>query len=536
MRLTIDDRTVTALAGESVLQCALRHLIYIPHLCTQPNLPAFGACRMCVVEVDGMRGFLTSCTTPAADGMVVRTDTPALTELRRKILELILLEHPSTCLVCEKQALCEQYRPAASKAGRTTGCHTCNNKEICAVHALSHELNLTQLPVPPLYRNFPLERSDPFIDRDLNLCILCGRCVRVCKAHQGQATIDFVGRGSHTRIGAAFGRSLTEAGCRFCGSCIDVCPTGSLADRYAKWFGEADRYTATTCTLCDAACALTVHTVRRHAVMARAVNTRVPICVLGRFAIPEFLNGTDRMKSPRIRTGERRREVPWPRALADAAERLRPFIGDRFALVCDGTSTLEDRYVFQQFTREVMQSPHYIELPPDERGVARGALPAEVRAVLMTGDFVDADRLQQLDLLIVQDCYPTPASERADVSLPAAVLGEVAGTWLDGEGSQRQLRKACEGPGAARPDWQIVCELAGAMGAPGFEYDSVTAIAAAAGVTNARLRIRRAEAPLAAIDPRHRRTHFRGHCLEERVGGLRELAAAAPDAAAAMGG
>ena len=114
MELTINEQSVTARAGESVLQCALRHNIEIPHLCTHPHLPAFGACRMCVVEIDGMRGFPASCTTPATDGMVVRTHTETLQTLRRGILELILLEHPSACLLCDKQELCEQFRPSAS--------------------------------------------------------------------------------------------------------------------------------------------------------------------------------------------------------------------------------------------------------------------------------------------------------------------------------------------------------------------------------------------------------------------------------------
>lgn len=538
MQLTIDNQTVTARPDESVLQCASRHGIAIPRLCSHSSLPAFGACRMCIVEIDGMRGYPASCTTPAAQGMVVRTDTEVLQELRRGILQLILLEHPSACLVCDKHELCDEFRPAATKAGRTTGCHTCNNKEVCDVRALADELHLTELPVPPLYRNFPLERSDPFIDRDLNLCILCGRCVRICKAHQGRSTIDFIGRGSQTRIGEAFGRSLTEAGCRFCGSCIDVCPTGSLADRYAKWGGAPSRFTATTCTLCDAACAVTVRTsARKRAVMARGVSARVPICVLGRFAIPEFLNGVGRLKTPQIRVGNRLRDVPWPQALARAAEQLRPFVGNGFALVCDTSNTLEDRHVLYKFTRDVMRSPHYIEIRPDERGVSRTGLPDGVRAALLTGQFVDQARLQQLDFLIVQDCYATAAAEYAAVSFPVAVLSEVAGTWVDGDGRMRPLRKACDGPGAAKPDWQIITDLARAMGETGFEYESAAAIARDVGAVGARLRIMRAEAPVAATDPSRRRTHFRGHCLEDHVGGLSELSIGEPAlAAAAVGG
>lgn len=538
MQLTIDGMTVTARAGESVLQCALRHRIDIPHLCTHPSLPAFGACRMCIVEIDGLRGYPASCATPATDGMVVRTDTAPLKDLRRRVLELILLEHPSACLVCEKQDLCDKYRPHAAKAGRTTTCHTCNNKEGCEVRVLSAALELTTLPVPPVYRGFPLERSDPFIDRDLNLCILCGRCVRICKAQHGQTTIDFVGRGSQTRIGEAFGRSLSEAGCRFCGSCVDVCPTGSLSDRYAKWFGAPKRMTATTCTLCDAGCAVTVHaSAQGRAVMARAINTRVPLCVLGRFTIPEFLNGTSRLKTPQSRINNVLRHVQWPEALAQAADRLKPFVGDRFALVCDTSHTLEDRYVLQKFTRQVMGSPHYFERPANGNGAAPTELPPSVRAALLTGNFVDAQRLAALDLLLVQDCYPTAVTERAHFSLPAAVLAEVAGTWVDGQGLLRPVRQACDGPGESKPDWQIVSELARVMGAAGFDYPSSMAIRKEIEVGRAGLRIKRAEQPSAASDPRLRSTYFRGHKLEERVRGLAELVAAErPAAAVAAGG
>lgn len=524
MRLTINDRRVEAEAGESVLQCAIRHGIEIPRLCTLPQLAPFGACRMCIVEIDGVRGFPSACATPAAEGMIVRTETAAVAALRRKVLELILLEHPSACLLCEKQELCEQYRPHATKAGRTTGCHTCNNKHVCVVRDLAHKLGVRELPVPPVYRGLALDRSDPFIDRDLNLCILCGRCVRVCKAQHGNTAIDFVGRGSDTHIGQAFGRSLADAGCRFCGSCIDVCPTGSLADRYAKWYGAAQRYTATTCTLCDAACALTVSSgADGRATMTRAVSARVPICVVGRFAIPEFLNGVTRLQAPQVRVGTRLRRAPWADAYTQAAARLTPFVGDGFALVCDTTCTLEDRYVFRKFTREVMRSPHYIEIAPDMRGVSRQALPDGVRAALLTGDFVDAARLAALDVLIVEDCYPSAVSDHAHFVLPAAVLAETAGTWVDGHGLMRPLRSACAAPGEARADWQIVCGLAAALGAEGFAYASAADILAEMRAGKPRLWINRPQPPLAATDPRQRRTHFRGHRLDDYVHGLRAL-------------
>lgn len=522
MKLTIDGKTVTAKKGQTVLECAQQYNISIPHLCTHSHLSPFGACRLCVVEIEGMRGYPTSCTTPAAEAMVVQTNTTALQNLRRNILALMMLEHPSACLLCSRRELCEQYRPEAEKAGRTTGCHTCNNKEVCEVRALSEQMGLSDLPVPPSYHNRPVDRSNPFIDRDLNLCILCGRCVRICKHQQGRAVIDFVNRGSETYIGQAFGRSLLEAGCQFCGSCVDVCPTGTLAERYAKWYGKPDTITQSTCIFCEAACALELGVKDTRLITARAVNEDVPVCVLGRFAIPEFLNGTDRLSMPYIRVGEVLRQTEWEETLETTAGKLKEFLGDRFAMVCDTTSTLEDRHIFKKLTNEVMKSGNYIEVEPDARGVSRTSLPKDTKAVLLTGNFVDSANLDRLELLIVQDCYPTAASERADIVLPAAVFAEIDGTILDAFGQKRPLSRACEPPGQAKAEWWIISSLARAMGAKGFEYESAGAIAWELGIS-AELLTRPQDAPAAATNAKLRRTFFRGHRIDEKVLALQEL-------------
>jgi NADH dehydrogenase/NADH:ubiquinone oxidoreductase subunit G/NAD(P)H-flavin reductase len=522
VKLTIDGQSVAAKKGQTVLECALENGISIPHLCTHSSLSPFGACRLCVVEIEDMRGYPTSCTTPAAEAMVVRTDTEALRNLRRNILALMMLEHPSACLVCGRRELCEQYRPEAERAGSTTGCHTCNNKEVCDVRVLAEDLGLKELPVPPVYHERPVERSEPFMDRDLNLCILCGRCVRICKYHQGKSVIDFVGRGSQTRIGQAFGHSLLEAGCQFCGSCVDVCPTGSLADRYAKWHGKPESIAESTCIFCDQACALALAAASDKLITAQDVNENVPVCVLGRFAIPEFLNGNDRLGVTYLRVGEVLRQVEWEKAIEKTAAKLSDFVGDNFALVCDTTSTLEDRYIFKKFTGEVMKSKNYIEIEPDARGVSRCSLPKGTKAALLTGNFVDTADLEKLEFLIVQDCYPTPASERADVVLPAAIFAEVDGTILDLSG-KKPLNKACEPPSLAKAEWWIISRLAQAMGAKDFDYESAEAIAQEAGIADAELWIDRQEAPPAALNLNLRRTYFRGHRIDEKVRGLREL-------------
>ncbi|MFC1795340.1 2Fe-2S iron-sulfur cluster-binding protein, partial [Planctomycetota bacterium] len=523
MKLTIDGQSVTAKKGQTVLECAKENDISIPNLCTHSSLSPFGACRLCVVEIEGMRGYPTSCTTPAAEAMVVRTDTEALLNLRRNIMALMMLEHPSACLVCGRREQCEQFRPAAEKAGSTTGCHTCNSKEVCELRILSEDMGITELPVPPMYHERPVERSEPFMDRDLNLCILCGRCVRICKYHQGKAVIDFVGRGSQTCIGQAFGHSLLEAGCQFCGSCVDVCPAGSLADRYAKWHGKPDSVTESTCIFCDQACALALGAGNEKLVTAQTVNESIPVCVLGRFAIPEFLNGGDRLATPHVRVSEVLRQVEWEEALEKAAAELSEFAGDSFALICDTTSTIEDRHIFKKFTSEVMKSKNYVEIEPDARGVSRCSLPKSTKAALLTGNYVDSAELKQLEFLIVQDCYPTPASERADVVFPAAIFAEVDGTILDRSGQKRPLRKACEPPGHAKPEWWIISRVAESMGAKGFDYESADAIAHEAGILDAKLWVDRTDAPPAATNLKLRRTYFRGHQIDEKVRGLREL-------------
>jgi len=523
MELTINGQRVTAEPNETLLKCATRHGIDIPHLCTHPSLPPFGACRMCMVEIEGMRGFPTACTTPVSEGMAVRTDTEALRELRRNILALMMLEHPSACLICERRELCDDFRPKSEKVGRTTGCHTCNNKQVCEVRKLSEELGFCQLPVPPLYHYRPLERSEPFIDRDLNLCILCGRCVRVCKHQHDTSIIDFVGRSSIAKIGEAFGRTLLEADCRFCGSCVDVCPTGSLADRYAKWFGKPDCWVETTCMFCDAGCALNVGVENGKAIMAHAVDPDRPLCVLGRFVLAPYMNGTERLRVPQVRVGNVLRESTWEAAFQAAAEKLAPYKGASFALVCGSEMPLEDRHILKRFTTEVMESPHFLEPAADATGVSRAILPSGMKAALLTGDFIDASQSNALDVLILLDCFPSPSMDKAAVVFPAAVFTETEGTLLDEGGAARPLVRATEAPGQARPDREIAFGLASALGYPGLKRMSPSEIAAEAGLPAGSLYALRSSTPVAASDPSKRRSWFRGRELATVAGGLRAL-------------
>lgn len=523
MELNINGQRVTAEAKETLLECALRHDIHIPHLCTHPSLPPFGACRMCMVEIEGMRGYPTACTTPVAQDMVVRTDTEPLRELRRNILGLMMLEHPSACLLCGRRDECEEFRPVAEKVGRTTGCHTCNNKELCDVRALAEDLGFSALPVPPRYHFRPLERSDPFIDRDLNLCILCGRCVRVCKHQHGKSIIDFVGRSSVARIGEAFDRSLLDADCRFCGSCVDVCPTGSLADRYAKWFGKAETWAQTSCVLCDERCTLNIGIVDEKAISVRAVDEDKPLCVLGRFATAPLMNHSERLHVPQIRVGENLREVNWDAALAHAAEKLMPYKGTSFALVCDAQLPEEHRFILKAFTEKVMDSPHYIELDANKNGSEKADLPEACKAVIAVGNLLTDAQCQRLELVLVQDAYTSVMLDKAQVVFPAAVFTETNGSIADRDKIYRPLFQVTTPPGQAKADCEIIIALAKELGA-----EHVVADDTVAKLTQTAAPIlceKRNTVPPAAADPKKRALFFRGHSIDALVKGLDSLPA-----------
>jgi formate dehydrogenase alpha subunit len=176
MTVTIDNRVINVERGLTILQAAERNDIYIPTLCAHKDLTPFGGCRMCIVEVEKMRGFPTSCTTPVEDGMIVRTQTAQLQAERMEILRLILSEHPSSCLVCDEQDECKEYSGTIRKVGVTTGCRYCPNDGQCELHDVAEKMGIKEIGYPVYYRGFPVKKDDPFFDRDYNLCILCGRC------------------------------------------------------------------------------------------------------------------------------------------------------------------------------------------------------------------------------------------------------------------------------------------------------------------------------------------------------------------------
>ena len=245
----IDGKTVNTHEGSTVLEAAQKAGIYIPTLCFLDNIKPYGGCRLCMVEIKNMRGYPTACTTPVAPDIEISTNTPALQKLRREILELILSEHPYTCLICSDKNDCSKFMHTTRKVSVTTGCNFCTNNGDCELQDLVKYLDLKEIQFPVAYRNIKPVKDNPFYNLDYNLCVLCGRCVRICNEERNSETLAFIQRGNATLVGTAFGSSHEDAGCEFCGACIDVCPTGSISEKLGRWAGLPDKSQETTCVI-----------------------------------------------------------------------------------------------------------------------------------------------------------------------------------------------------------------------------------------------------------------------------------------------
>jgi formate dehydrogenase alpha subunit len=360
VKINIDNQSLEVEKGLTILQAAERHDIYIPTLCAHQDLTPLGGCRMCIVEVDGMRGFPTACTTPVEEGMVIRTHTAQVQAVRREILQLILSEHTSSCLICEEKDECKEFMGTIRKAGVITGCRYCPNDGQCELQEVVEKLGVENIDYPVYYRNLRVERDDPFYDRDYNLCILCGRCIRMCQEIRTANTLAFKQRGSHTVIGPAYDRTHLDAGCEFCGACVSVCPTGALSEKARKWEGEAEREEPATCALCGVGCQMLLQIKGSRVIGSLPAEDQLvnngQLCVKGRFCITELVNHHQRLMRPYKTQGGSKVEMPWDEATRLAAEKLSACSPEDFGMLVSPNCSNEELYAAQKFARLAMGS------------------------------------------------------------------------------------------------------------------------------------------------------------------------------------
>jgi formate dehydrogenase alpha subunit len=340
LKLTIDGRETRVRPGVTIYWAARNLGIDVPHLCYGEDVHPLASCRLCVVEVEGMKNLAASCTYPVSDGMVVRTDTERVQRARRLNLELILSDHDISCITCEKSG-------------------------DCALERYAYEFGIKEsvFTGPGRAKNqFPIKEENPFIVRDYNKCILCGRCVLACGELQFDSAIDYAGRGFGARISTAFDRPLQETTCEFCGRCISVCPVGALSEKTRRRQGREWEFqtTSTICPFCGCGCTLDMHTKDGKVVkVTTSRNTvgRGNLCVKGKFGT-QFVNHPERLTTPLIKRDGRFQEASWDEALELTARRLKEIRAEHGADAIGGLSsakcTNEDNYVFQRFMRAVV--------------------------------------------------------------------------------------------------------------------------------------------------------------------------------------
>ena len=338
VKLTIDGKAMSVNKGTTVFQAAKAAGISIPHLCYREDLGATGACRICLVEVEGARTLVASCSFPVSEGMVVKTDTPRVINARKMVLELILSDHPFDCMTCEKSGSCKLEKYA-------------------------YQMGLKSSRFEGERHHYSLETSNPFIGRDYNKCILCGRCVTACNEVQQWGAIDYSGRGFATKVGTAFDRGLVGSPCVFCGQCVEVCPVGALTEKKALGMGRTweMKKVRTTCPYCGVGCQLWLHVRDSRIAKVTAVEDAAPndgrLCVKGRFGY-DFIYSEDRLKTPLIRDNGSFREASWDEALNLIATKFKEIIADYGADAIGGVSCSrsinEDSYQMQKLFRSVI--------------------------------------------------------------------------------------------------------------------------------------------------------------------------------------
>jgi formate dehydrogenase major subunit len=365
-QLMMNGQHVAFSPGQTLLEVAQSYHIDIPTLCHLKGAAPTGACRICVVEVEGARTLLAACSTPASDNMTVHTHSPRVVQARKMILELLLASGNHNCAVAGAADLGQwtQFQLQVQKADDSSD--LCPAWGACKLQDLAYEYQATNEKYGAVRCSYPQELANPLIVRDFSRCILCGRCVQACNEVQGNNAISFGYRGAQVKIVAAGDRALSQSDCVFCGECIQVCPVGALVEKKSRhiWRPWSNQKIRSTCPYCGVGCQLWLHVQDEKIVKVTGVEEAQPnrgrLCVKGRFGY-DFISSPERLKTPLIRDEKGGfREATWDEALDLTASTFRQIIAesgpDALAGVSCARSISEDSYAMQKLFRAVFKT------------------------------------------------------------------------------------------------------------------------------------------------------------------------------------
>ena len=335
--LKIDGKEVQAVEGMNILDAAELADVHIPNLCYLKGMKGIGACRLCLIEIEGLKAPMIACNTKVKEGMVINTKTEKVQEIRKFVIDLILSMHPLDCMTC-------------TKAG------------ICNLQKYAYEFDLKESSFTRKKFGYPVDEANPFIKRDPDYCILCGRCVRVCK-EQGTNILEFMGRGIESKVITAIDSPLQESGCTFCGSCVDACPVNALleSDRLRKGREWEYEKIKSVCLLCGNGCDITVSTKdgRIQKINSGAATGSVGkyICAYGRFGF-DSVDAESRLRVPMKRIDGELKETTWEDALTIVADKLRK-AGKEAGFISVAGIENEDALILKKIAKNVVKTKNY---------------------------------------------------------------------------------------------------------------------------------------------------------------------------------
>ncbi len=363
-KITINGSLLAFEPGQTILEVSELNDIDIPKLCHLKGAKPTGACRMCLVEIDGWWGLSASCVTPAADGLVVHTESQKVIESRKNTLELLMASGNHNCAIgTPGDSSWEEFQENTHEYDK--GANLCPAWGDCTLQNYAYRYQVKGDRFTKAQCPYPLEDTNPFITRDFSRCILCGRCVQACNEIQVNRALSISHRGSDAKVITGTDTTLANSNCVFCGECIQVCPVGALVEKDIvkvndHWINDKVR---TTCSYCGVGCQINLHVKDNKVIRITGVEDAAPnygsLCVKGRYGF-DFIHSPERLTKPLIKKDGEFVESSWDEALDLVAKKFNDIKdthgSDALGVFTSARMSNEENYIAHKFTRAVLKT------------------------------------------------------------------------------------------------------------------------------------------------------------------------------------